>query len=140
VRFTWLPSPIAEAHHDLSHRPDNDAVAVDKLTRINTWYASQMAALMTKMKAVPEGDGTLLDHTLILWANELAIGNVHSRTDAPYVLGGGAGGTLRTGRFLTYPGDVPHNNLLVSLFNLFGDDRTTFGDSRCCTGALPNLV
>jgi hypothetical protein len=140
VRFTWLPSPIAEAHHDLSHRPDSDAVAVDKLTRINTWYASQMAALMTKMKAVPEGDGTLLDHTLILWANELAIGNVHSRTDAPYVLGGGAGGALRTGRFLTYAGDVPHNNLLVSLMNIMGLPDQTFGKPDWCTGPLTGLI
>jgi hypothetical protein len=140
VRFNWLPSPIAEAHHDLSHRPDNDAVAVDKLTRINTWYASQMAALMTKMKAVPEGDGTLLDHTLILWANELAIGNVHSRTDAPYVLGGGAGGALRTGRFLTYAGDVPHNNLLVSLMNIMGLPDQTFGKPDWCTGPLTGLI
>jgi len=140
VRFTWLPSPIAAAHHDLSHRPDNDAIAVDNLTRINTWYASQMAALMTKMKAVPEGDGTLLDHTLILWANELAIGNVHSRTDAPYVLGGGAGGALRTGRFLTYAGDVPHNNLLVSLMNIMGLPDQTFGKPDWCTGPLTGLI
>ncbi len=140
VRFTWLPSPIPDGHHDLSHRPDNDASAVDKLTRINTWYASQLAALMTKLKAVPEGDGTLLDHTLILWCNELAIGNVHSRTDAPYVLGGGAGGALRTGRFLTYAGDVPHNNLLVSLMNIMGLPDQTFGKPDWCTGPLSGLI
>jgi hypothetical protein len=99
-----------------------------------------MAALMTKMKAVPEGDGTLLDHTLILWANELAIGNVHSRTDAPYVLGGGAGGALRTGRFLTYAGDVPHNNLLVSLMNIMGLPDQTFGKPDWCTGPLTGLI
>ncbi len=139
VRFTWLPSPIPEGHHDLSHRPDNDAVAVDKLTRINNWYATQLAALMTRMKAVPEGDGTLLDHTMILWCNELAIGNVHSRTDAPYVLGGGAGGALRTGRFLTYAGDVPHNNLLVSLMNIMGVPDQTFGKPDWCTGPLTGL-
>jgi hypothetical protein len=56
----------------------------------------------------------------------------------PFLLAGGGG--LRTGRWVRYTGDPPHNNLLVSLFNLFGDARTTFGDSRCCTGALPNLV
>ena len=70
VRFTWLG--INEGHHDLSHRGDDDADAVDKLTRINNWYAQQLAALMTKLRAVPDGNGTtMLDNTLILWANEL---------------------------------------------------------------------
>jgi Protein of unknown function (DUF1552) len=140
VRFTWLDPPVTEAHHDLSHRPDNDAAAVDKLTRINRWYATQLATLMTKLKAVPEGDGTLLDHTLILWSNELAIGNIHSRVDAPYVLGGRAGGQLATGRFVSYPGDVPHNNLLVSILNVMGIADQTFGKPDWCTGPLAGLV
>ena len=140
VRFTWLNPTVPEGHHDLSHRPDNDPAAVDKLTRINAWYATQLATLMTKLKAIPEGDGTMLDHTLILWCNELAIGNVHSRVDAPYVLGGRAGGALTTGRFLTYPGDVPHNNLLVSILNAMGIPDRTFGKTDWCTGPLPGLV
>ena len=140
TRFTWLTPAIPEVHHDLSHRPDNDTAAVDKLTRINQWYATQLATLMSKLKAIPEGDGTLLDHTLILWCNELAIGNVHSRTDAPYVLGGRAGGRLSTGRFLSYAGDVPHNNLLVSILNAMGIADQTFGKPDWCTGPLPGLV
>ena len=140
VRFTWLDPAISEGHHDLSHRPDNDAAAGDKLTRINAWYATQLATLMTKLAAIPEGDGTLLDHTLILWCNELAIGNVHSRIDAPYVLGGRAGGALTTGRFLTYPVAVPHNNLLVSILNLMGIPDQTFGKPDWCTGPLAGLV
>jgi hypothetical protein len=140
VRFTWLDPTITVGHHDLSHRPDNDADAVDKLKRINAWYATQMATLMTKLAAIPEGDGTLLDHTLILWCNELAIGNIHSRIDAPYVLGGRAGGRLTTGRFVSYDGDVPHNNLLVSILNAMGIPDQTFGKSDWCTGPLPGLV
>ncbi len=50
------------------------------------------------------------------------------------------GGGLRTGRWVQYPDRTPHNNLLVSVLNIFGDPSTTFGDPRCCTGALPNLV
>jgi len=60
----------------------------------------------------------------------------HTKRNMPFLL---AGGGLRTGRWIRYPGDTPHNNLLVSLLNLFGDPRTTFGDPRCCTGALPDL-
>jgi hypothetical protein len=140
VRFTWLG--INEGHHDLSHRGDADADAVSKLTRINTWYAQQLAALMTKLRAIPDGNGTtMLDNTLILWANELAKGNTHSRHDAPYVLAGRAGGALRTGRFLSYEGqNIPHNNLLVSVLNALGLPDRTFGKAEWCSGPLTGLL
>jgi hypothetical protein len=138
VRFTWLD--IDAAHHDLSHRGDNDADAVDKLTRINRWYAEQLAYLIGRMKQIPEGDGTLLDNTVILWCNELAKGNVHSRIDAPYVLAGRAGGALSTGRYLSFDGAVPHNNLLLSLIHAMGQDDSSFGNRDWCTGPLTGLV
>lgn len=140
TRFTWLG--INEGHHDLSHLGDDDAVAVDKLERINRWYAAQFAALIGKLKAIPEGDGTMLDNSLLLWCNELAKGNVHRHTDAPYVLAGRAGGGLKTGRFLSFGGDasVPHNNLLVSLLNALGLPDTTFGKPEWCQGPLSGLV
>ena len=138
VRFSWLG--ISEAHHDLSHLGDENAAAEDKLTRINRWYAQQLAYLISALKAVPEGEGTLFDNTLVLWCNELAKGNVHSRRDAPYVLAGSAGGALRTGRYLRYEGDVPHNNLLVSLTNIMGLSDTKFGRPEWCSGPLSNLL
>jgi hypothetical protein len=141
VRFTWLPMPVPEGHHDLSHRSDDDADAVAKLTRINAWYASQLAGLITRLKAIPEGDGTVFDNTLILWANELAKGNTHSRFGAGYVLAGRAGGALRTGRFLDYTGQsIPHNNLLVSLLNLMDVPDKSFGKTDWCTGPLAGLI
>jgi hypothetical protein len=138
VRHTWLD--IEEGHHGLSHAPDSDAVAHEKLRRINQWYAGQFASLVEKLKAVPEGEGTLFDHCLLFWANELGTGNIHSRKDAPYVLAAGAGAALRTGRFLAYSGDVPHNNLLVSILNAMGIPDTTFGAPEWCTGPLEGLV
>ena len=138
TRFTWLG--ITDGHHDLSHLGDDDAAGVDKLTRINTWYAEQLASLIAKLKAVPEGDGTLLDNTLILFCNELAKGNTHSHKDAGYVLAGGAGGSIQTGRFLHYEGDIPHNNLLVSLLQAFGLPDETFGEPEWCSGPLTGLV
>jgi hypothetical protein len=140
TRFTWLG--INDGHHDLSHRADDDADAVDKLLRINTWYAGQLAALIARLKAVPDGDGTtLFDNTLILWSNELAKGNTHSRKGAGYVLAGSAGGALRTGRFLDYSGQsLPHNNLLLSLVNAMGLSDQTFGNPDWCTGPLPGLL
>jgi Protein of unknown function (DUF1552) len=138
VRFTWLG--ISDTHHGLSHMPDTDPDSQTKLTLINQWYASQFANLITKLKSYPEGDGTLFDRCLLFWCNELGKGNIHSRNDAPYVLAGSAGGALKTGRLLQYPGDVPHNNLLVSLLQIMGLPDTTFGKPEWCTGPLSGLV
>lgn len=140
VRFTWLNVP--DGHHDLSHRSDDDSDAVNKLTLINTWYAQQMADLITRLKNTPDGaGGTLFDNTLVLWSNELAKGNTHSRQDAPYVLAGNAGGGLRTGRFVSYEGQgLPHNNMMVSILNAFDIPDTTFGEADWCTGPLVGLL
>jgi hypothetical protein len=140
MRFSWLG--ITESHHDLSHRPDEEPAAGDKLTRINNWYAQQLAGLIARLKAIPDADGTrVFDNTLILWCNELAKGNTHGRDGAKYVLAGGAAGALRTGRFLDYEGQgLPHNNLLVSLLNLMGVPDQTFGKREWCTGPLAGLA
>jgi hypothetical protein len=138
--FSWLADPIPEGHHDLSHFGDSDATAMDKLTRINNWYAQQYAYLLAAMKNVPEGEGTLLDHTVVLWGNELARGNSHALDNAPFIVAGSAGGALRTGRYLHYDGTVPHNNLYVSILNAMGIPDTTFGNPAYCSGPLPNLT
>jgi len=140
TRFTWLN--VAQGHHDLSHRPDTDPGAVSDLTKINTWYAQQLAGLIDRLKATPDGaGGTMFDGTLVLWCNELAKGNTHGRVGAPYVLAGSAGGALRTGRFLRYDGQgLPHNNLLVSILNAMGVPDTTFGKPDWCTGPLAGLL
>jgi Protein of unknown function (DUF1552) len=138
TRFSWLG--IIEGHHEISHKGDSDTTARDQLTKINRWYAEQLAYLIGKLKEMPEEGGTMLDHTLILWCNELGKGNAHSGLDAPYVLAGRAGGKLRTGRFLAMPGNVPHNNLLVSLLNAMDIPATRFGKPEWCTGPLAGLV
>jgi hypothetical protein len=137
TRFSWLD--IKEGHHDLSHMGDDDALAVDKLTRIETWYIEQLASLIEKLKAVPDGAGTLFDSTCILFCSELAKGNTHSRRDAGYVLAGSARGAFETGRFLHYEGDIPHNNLLVSLLQAFGSPDQSFGEPEWCDGPLTGL-
>ena len=140
VRFTWLNIP--DGHHDLSHRSDTDTDAVNKLTQINTWYAQQMAGLLYRLKSTPDASGgTLFDNTMVLWTNELAKGNTHSRQDAPYVIAGTGGGPLRTGRYLSYEGQgLNHNNLLVSILNALGIPDTTFGEADWCTGPLAGLL
>jgi hypothetical protein len=140
ARFTWLDAGITRGHHDMSHDGDNVADTVEKLTLINTWYAEQLSYLLDHLAAVPEGDGTMLDNSVVLWCNELGKGNSHSRSDAPYVLAGSAGGYFETNRYLSYEGTVRHNNLLLSLVQSMGLKDTSFGRADWCTGPLAGLA
>jgi hypothetical protein len=140
--FPWLN--ISGAHHVISHAGDSDAAAQENLTKINTWYATQFAYLLGKLAAVPEGAGTLLDNTVVMWCIEVGKGNNHAHRDLPFLLAGSCGGRLRTGRFVDYMANGaagrPHNDLLVSLARAMGTQDTTFGDPAHVTGPLPNLT
>jgi hypothetical protein len=138
TQFSWLN--IAEGHHDLSHEGNDNADAIAKIVAINTWYAGRLAYLLQKLSEIPEGDGTLLDNTVVLWCNELGRGNSHTRKKVPWVLAGGAGGSLQTGRYLKVPDGTPHNKLHVSLCNAFGIQTDSFGNSAYGTGPLPGLT
>jgi hypothetical protein len=139
ARMRWLE--IDESHHTLSHEPDDNADAQDKLTRINRWYCEQLAYLVRRLDETPEpgGEGTLLDNTLIVWTNELGKGNSHTLDNIPFVLVGG-GLDFRMGRALQYP-RVPHNRLLLSLAHGMGHDIERFGNPDYCTdGPLTDLT
>ncbi|HLK33257.1 MAG TPA: DUF1552 domain-containing protein, partial [Terriglobales bacterium] len=139
ARMRWLS--IDEGQHDLSHKPDNDADAQSKLTRINQWYCSQLAYLAQRLAETPEpgGPGSLLDNTLLLWTNELGKGNSHTLDDIPFVLVGN-GLNFHMGRSLKYA-RVPHNRLLMSLAHGFGHRISHFGNPDFCgAGPLPNLT
>ncbi len=138
VQFSWLDIP--EGHHDLSHEGNDNGDAINKITKINVWYAERFAYLLGKLAAIPEGDGSLLDNTCILWCNELGRGNSHTRADVPWVLAGSAGGYFKTGRYLKFPDKTPHNKLHVSLCNAFGIDTDTFGNPEFGTGPLNGLT
>jgi hypothetical protein len=138
--YSWLGDDITEGHHLLAHKGDEDTVKVEQNTRINAWYAEQMAYLITKLKSMPEGDGTVFDNTVILWTNEQAKGNNHDRRGMPYVLAGSAGGAFRTGRYVVQPNIAPHNQLLVSLMNAMDIEGDSFGTTEYGTGALSGLT
>ena len=137
IVFDWLG--VTEGHHSLSHHPSDDPNAKNDIIKINTWYAQQFAYLIDKMKQVQEGTGTLLDNTVILWINELAVGNAHSHDDMRYLLAGKCGGAIKTGRNMVYNGD-PHNNLLLSLCHAMDVNLPTFGNPAYCTGPLTGIV
>jgi hypothetical protein len=139
ARFHWLK--VNEGQHELSHKPDSDKDAQDKLTRINRWYCEQLAYLAKRLAETPEpgGTGSLLDNTLIVWTNELGKGNSHTLDNIPFVLVGN-GLDFRMGRSVKYP-SVPHNRLLLSLAHAFGHKIKTFGNPNFCgDGVLPKLT
>ena len=140
TRTTWLG--ISEPHHTLSHFPVDDLVAQAKLVQINRWYATQFAYLLQAMKGVPEGDGTLLDHSVVLWCNELGEGSTHSRRNVPYVLAGSADGYFKTGRYLDFQGSKKpwHNDLLVSLCQAMDVNDSMVGNPAYCHGAIGALT
>ncbi len=138
ARMRWLK--INEGHHELSHHPDSDKDAVDKLTRINKWYCEQLAYLAKRLAETPEpgGGGSLLDNTLLVWTNELGKGNTHTLDNIPFVLVGN-GLDFKMGRSIKYP-KVPHNRLLLSLAHGMGHRLKTFGNPDFCgEGPLPKL-
>jgi hypothetical protein len=138
-KMRWLG--IEEGHHELSHEPDSNEDAVDKLTRINTWYCEQVAYLAKRLAETPEpgGGGTLLDNTTIVWTNELGKGNSHTLNDIPFVLVGGGLG-FKMGRSIKYK-DVYHNRLLLSMAHAFGHRIDRFGNPDFCgDGPLPDLT
>jgi hypothetical protein len=137
--YPWLG--INEEHHTMSHAGDNDTATMEKLVKINIWHSEQIKYIADKLAAVNDPDGTsMLDNTVLLWGNELGKGNTHTYKDIPWMILGGAGGSLRMGRYLQYQ-SAPHNNLLTSILNAFGyADVKNFGDLTVGTGPLTNLV
>ncbi|WP_437751620.1 DUF1552 domain-containing protein [Sorangium sp. So ce1389] len=105
---------------------------------IYTWYSEQHLYLLQEMAKVDMGGHSLLDESVVFFGSEISDPPSHRKVNMPFLLAGGGGG-LRAGRWVRYP-SLPHNNLLVSILNLFGDTRTTFGDRGYCTGPLTNLT
>ena len=135
-RMRWLG--IDDGHHALSHDPDLNTGSQEKLVKINRWFAGEIAALAQKLAATPDpdGNGSLLDHTTILWTNELGKGNSHSHDNIPFVLVGGGLG-FGTGLCL-HLDKTPHNRLWLSIAQGFGHDLKTFGNPTLCSaGPLP---
>jgi hypothetical protein len=133
---------VDEGQHELSHEPNSNEAAQEKLTKINTWYAGEVAHLARRLAETPEpgGDGSLLDHTTILWTNELGEGNSHSHEDIPWVLVD-AGLGFTAGRAIQYPG-TPHNRLLLALAHAMGHTGLErFGNPDYCgDGPLTGLA
>lgn len=127
---------IAEPHHSLSHHRDDPAF-IAKKAKIDAYHVQLYSYFLEKLKATTDGDGSLLDHSVILYGGGLGNPNLHEHTNLPVLLAGRAGGQLKTGRHLAYPENTPMTNLLVSLLDKVGVRVETLGDS---TGRLEQLT
>jgi len=127
---------VSEGHHDLSHH-GNDAAKKAKIRDINTFHARQLAYLLQKLKSIPEGEGTLLDHCMIAYGSANSDGNAHNHDDLPILLAGKGGGTIQTGRHIVYPRETPLSNLWMSMLERVDVSVPFVGDS---TGKLAGLT
>jgi hypothetical protein len=127
---------VSEGHHDLSHH-GNDAAKQAKIARINRFHIEQFAYLLGRLRAIREGDGTLLDHCMIAYGSGNSDGNRHNHNDLPVLLAGKGAGTIRAGRHVRYADNTPLNNLWLSMLDRMDCNLQSLGDS---TGRLTNLM
>jgi len=126
---------ISEGFHPASHH-QNDPARLENLTKINTYHVSLLAHFLEKLRSTPDGDGNLLDHSLILYGSGMSNSNVHNHAPLPVVVAGGAAGKMKGGRHLKYPENTPMSNLLLSILDKAGVPQQSVGDS---TGPLTEL-
>ncbi len=126
---------VPEGHHDLSHH-GQDARKLEKVRAINRFHVEQYAYLVERLKAAREGDGTLLDHCMVVYGSGISDGNAHNHEDLPILLAGKGNGTLKPGRHVRFPSETPLTNLHLSLLDRMGVEVEAFGDS---TGMLKGL-
>jgi hypothetical protein len=126
---------VPDAHHPTSHH-QNDPDKLAKLSKINVFHTQQFAYFLEKMRSTPDGDGSLLDHSMLLYGSAISDSNVHMHDNLPLVLVGGAKGRLGGGRHLAFPKGTPVTNLFLSMLDKLGVPADTIGDS---SGRLEDL-
>jgi hypothetical protein len=126
---TYPKSGIRDAFHTLSHH-SNVKDNIERFSVLNTYHVGLFAYFLEKLRATPDGDGTLLDHSMVLYGSGMSDGNQHNHTDLPIVVAGGASGRLKGGRHLRHPKNTPMANLLVAMLDTLGIETDKFGDSN----------
>jgi hypothetical protein len=133
---TYREIDLPEAHHPLTHHK-GDPEMIEKVYRINRYHMELFAEFIGKMAKTADGDGSLLDHSMIVYGSGLADGNRHEHLNLPVMIAGGACGTIKTGRHLDLAAKTPINNLYVSMLDRMGVPVESLGDS---TGQLRELT
>jgi hypothetical protein len=120
---------VGDGHHDLSHHQGNKE-KLEKIAQINRFHVTQYAYLLEKLKAVKEGDGTLLDNCMIVYGSGISDGNAHNHDELPVLLAGKGRGTLKTGRHVHYKKGTPMANLFLAMLDRMDTTVESFGDSN----------
>ncbi len=126
---------VKDGHHTLSHH-ENSVEKQMRISAINQFHTRQLAYFLQKLRSTPEGDGNLLDNSIVVYGSSISDGNRHNHDDLPVALFGRGGGSLLTGRHIRYPQETPLCNLFLSLLDRAGVAADSFGDS---TGRLRYL-
>jgi len=127
---------IPDGHHSVTHH-QNDPDKIAKTQKIDEHHVKALAYLVKRLSETPDGDGTLLDHTLLLYGSSIRDGNVHDHHDLPLVLVGGKSAGVKGGRHIRYAPETPMNNLLLTMLDKAGVPGETLGDS---TGKVDQLA
>lgn len=133
--FSFLPG-VSQGHHETSHH-EGKPEKLEQYRIISTWFMTQYAYMLERMKSIKEGNGNLLDNSMVMIGSALKDGNSHNPHNLPLVLAGKAGGTLSTGRHLVYDKDTPLCNLYLGMLRRMGVKADRIGDS---TKELPGLT
>ena len=130
---------VSDGHHPLSHHA-HDAEKVAKLKIVNAYQLSFFTQFLAKLRATPDGDGSLLDHSIFMYGSGMGDGNLHDHHNLPLVVVGGGAGRLKgdaSGRHIHFKEPTPHANLLLTLLDKVGVHQEKFGNS---TGKIPELL
>ena len=133
---TYAEIGIPEAHHPLTHHRGNKEW-IEKFTRINVYHAENFAYFLKTLKATPDGDGSLFDHSTILYGSGISDPNAHSKINLPTLVAGKANGRFKPGRHIVYPAGTPMANLFMNMLDFMDVHPDSIGDS---TGKLQHLT
>ncbi len=132
---TYPEIGVSDPHHPVTHH-GNDPEKLKKVAKINQYHVSLFADFLKKMDAIPEADGTLLDHSLYMYGSGMGDPNAHDHSNLPIVVAGGAAGKMKGGRHVRFTDSTPLSNLHLTLLNKVGVPLETFSDS---TGTVDEL-
>ena len=117
---------VADAHHSISHHGNNPEKLAN-LVKLNTYHMSLYAKFLDKLASTPDGDGSILDHSLIVYGSGMSESDTHSRLNIPVAIAGGGAGTLKGNRHIQAPKETPIANLMLDIANKFGCEMDKFG-------------
>jgi hypothetical protein len=139
--FPWLGVQVSDVLHGWVHNDKGNPAYTEQWKRCMKWFSEQLAYLLTRMKQINEGTGTLLDNSAVVFVSSFGHAGGHSPTNVPFIVAGKAGGALRPGQFLDYStSHPPHNRVLLTLAKAFGLDMPSYGNAKYGMSPLAEML